>query len=689
MAYGNSSGGSQKIIFGKPLKDQVGAKSYKRIQLSDTVTIPEYCYKDLLTMLQERVRNARQFTGPMVDRFTEIDKDLSGHIVPNKDDRQRIKDNMLGKGPKMVDENVQFALMQIDEAVTYMLGVIASTPGLYQAITIADKQAIANAFASVMNDHSRLFKHYRSMGKSFLDMFKFNFGGFIVEWFEEKGPKIVGNTPEGYADIDLDSYIRVGNRLNPFDPYNTLLDPAVNPIDLPTDGEFFATVDTLRPFLLKKMAAAGEIFQLDRLEGIGNRTYRYYRMKPTIQHYHVQTGGGRVDWDSYWTGAYGGQTTYDVEAVERCIIYSWIVPSDYKLSTSSKPQIWRFHLLDDQHIIRADQMNNVHNRLPVCIGMPNEDGLKLQSRTFGEMLMPFQRIANAQLNMHQKAMRKRLYGLTIYNRRVIPLLENENLEGGKVPANPTGTGEVNLNNQIVQINDAPDTSRTMEDVTSILGFMKQMLPSTSSQQVADLDRATRYQAAALIQSSNRRNQKLAKLIDDQCLDEGRRMMLLNIMQFQPKVEVLDEASGQLITVDPQQFREIKIEFAIADGMRGLDKLLITDSLREVINMLLQSPEAAKIDIIGLINYYMEMQGDKLDFSQFKYKSPIDALDPQTKQLALQLLVQFLPKIAEQNPDLAKQIQTELQGATGSPPALQSPVAAPGQTAMGTTNGQGA
>lgn len=653
----------------------------KRIQLSKTIFISEKQHQDLLVFLQERLRAASEFRNPLVDKFVEIDKDVSGFIVPSKEDRVRIRDNMLGKAPKMVDENIQFALMQMDEAVTFMLGVIVATPGMYQAITIADKQKIANGFASVMNDHARQFKHYRALAKALLDMFKFNLGGHLIDWFTEKGPKIKGNTPTGDANISLDEYLRVGNRLTPIDPYNFLWDPSVSPIDIGTDGEFFAMIDTIRPFKLRQQESAGEMFQLDRIGTNQTQMNRYYRQKPMLQNYYSQAGG-RTDWDSYWTGKWGNDTTFDPEALERAAIYTWIVPSDYGLSSSAKPQIWKFDLINDAYVMAARQQISVHNRLPVAIGQPNEDGLKLQSRTFAEMLLPFQRFATAQLNMHQKAMRKRLYGITIYNRRVIPLLENEMLEGGKIAANPTGTGEVNLNNQIIQLNDAPETTKTMEDVAGVLGLMQKMLPSTQANQVADLDRATRYQAAALIQATNRRNQKLAKLIDDQCLDDTRRMMMLNVMQFQPAVEVVDDATGSIIQINPAEFREIKIEFAIADGMRGLDKLLITDSLREVINMLLQSQVVNNFDIAGIINYYLEMQGDKLDFMQFKYKSEMDKLPPKMRDMAFQLLQSQLQQLAQEKPDEYKQLMAQLQ-------ETEAPGTALGHFPLGKTDGAGA
>ena len=87
-------------------------------------------------------------------------------------------------------------------------------------------------------------------------------------------------------------------------------------------------------------------------------------------------------------------------------------------------------------------------------------------------------------------------------------------------------------------------------------------------------------------------------------------------------------------------RNTDIEFAIADGLRGLDKLAIVDSMHDVLNMLLQSQVARDYDVGAIIDYFLELQDDKFDFTQFKYKSPIDALPPELKQLAFELLQSY-------------------------------------------------
>ena len=254
--------------------------------------------------------------------------------------------------------------------------------------------------------------------------------------------------------------------------------------------------------------------------------------------------------------------------------------------------------------------------------------------------MPTQRFASFQLNIHQRAARKALYGLTIYDAQIIPLGEADDLQGGQIAAKPTGQDR-DLRKSILFHNDTPDTSKTMDDIARADAIAQKLLPTDMQNQVASLERATQYQAAAVVQGSNRRNHKNSKLVNSQCMMTLRAMLMANVFQFQESVILLDD-NGKEIEINPSQFRETKIEFAISDGLKGTDRLLVVESIKEILRFLLQSPTAAQqIDIIAVIDYWTDLLGDSTDFNQFKIESPLDALGPEEKQVALQLYQQFL------------------------------------------------
>jgi len=636
-----------------------------KVTIGEGITVTRVQHEALLKYIQLRLDDSKDMRGPFVEKCRLLDQELSGHMIHDSDDKRRVRDLHRGFGPKTVDTNLQVAFTQIDEAVTFMLGVFSPEAGMYGALAEKSKQAIANGFASKMNRDARNFKHYRQMSKALLDMFKFNLGGHIVEYTKENG-NILEPSKDGSNPTIAKGLIREGNLIPAIDPYNFLWDASVHPVDLPTHGEFFGTIDLVRKFALKRMFDDGEIFNLEALDENAYGEYSYYENRPVISSEYT-AGNASGGWDAYLSGKWGSAGV-DLGGYERTKFYVWLKPNDFGLGSTNEYQMWRFHIIANKHIVHAEQMDNIHNLLPVAIGMPIEDGLDMQARSFGEMLLPLQRFTSAQLNIHQRAARKRLYGLTVYNRRVIPMLENEDLAGGKVAANPSGT-DVDLNKAIVQISDAPDTTQTMADIQSAEGLMQRMLPTDQAKQVASLERATRYQAAATVQGSSRRNLKIAKLIDGQCFDHTRIMQMSNIRQFGGKIEIIDD-KGEVQEILPSVIQSTHLEFTIADGLRGLDKLLITESLQEVINMLLQSQIARDYDVGAIIDYFFDLQGDKMDFQQFKFKHPIDALPPELKDAAFQLL-QAQTQAEGGGPQQAA-VGGAQQGALAAPAPVQTP-----------------
>ncbi|MGI9405998.1 MAG: hypothetical protein ACR2O4_06465 [Hyphomicrobiaceae bacterium] len=288
-------------------------------------------------------------------------------------------------------------------------------------------------------------------------------------------------------------------------------------------------------------------------------------------------------------------------------------------------------------------MNNVHGLLPCSVAVPYDDGFGPQTPSAAERITPFQRFASFQFNIHQRAARRRLYGLTFYDPNLAPELHNEDadLVAGKIPVNLRGE-DVDIRKRILHINDGPDTTQTMQDVDAMVKLMEHVMPTDAFNQVATLERATQYQAAATVMGVSKRNLRLVRTIDDQSLSPARLMMMYNILAEQSAMELIDQNTGNLVNVDPAAFREANMEFKVSDGLLGIDKLTRVLNVKEVLNSVLQSREAAsQIDVVDMINHFTSLLGDHTDFAQFRIESPIDVLPVEQRNAAFQLLQQAL------------------------------------------------
>lgn len=614
----------------KPFKIRQQRAPSKNIQIAVNLKITEKQHASLIEEIKKRLEFGNSIRQTLTDRFEIIDKALAGYIILTKEDKAREQDNKQGKGPKPVDMNLQLTDAQIDEGVTYLLSVMAPDTGIYNAIAPADQQDIAQGFARLLNKQGELFGHYDAYNKGFRDMLVYNMGGFIVEWIERMG-NVIENTTDGRFAIN-EKIVAAGNEITPIDPYNLLWDISVSLLKLSKKGEFFATVDVISKFDLDKKTANEFFFNTEKVRASPGIELSYYRIKPAVRSDYAGNTG-KPNWYSFLSAGSHPDVGTGFEYV---VMYTWIKPKDFGLSDVETMQIWKLHIINNAHIVRAEFLDNAHGMLPISMATPIVDGFDLQTKSYSERLLPLQAFASFQLNIHQRGSRKALYGLTIYDRQVIPLGEEDDLTGGQIAANPVGQDR-DLRKSIITINDSPDTKGTMDDIARVHDIAQRLMPTDIQTQVASLERATQYQAAAVVQGSSRRNHKNSKVINNQCMFGVREILMMNVLQFQESITIMDE-NGASIDIDPSKFRDTELEFVISDGLKGTDRLLVVESLKEIINSILQSQQLnTKIDIVKIIDYWMGLLGDTTDFTQFKFKTPWDALPEDQKQIAFDLL----------------------------------------------------
>ena len=472
-----------------------------------------------------------------------------------------------------------------------------------------------------MNKQASFYKHFTHFAKGAYSGLKYNLGMWLIEWEETKGSTIANAADNVNVEIKDDQVVMSGNKLEFLNPYNTLLDPSVHPTELHEKGEFFATIEPKTVFRAQIMAQREEIFNLDLIvnpqtkQTRGEHEAAYYEPMPEI-HGDTRRGGqgsSKTNWFNFLSGFAAGKAISGLEFIN---IYIWIPGKQFGLGTVDKYQIWRITLIN-MIAVRAVHMTNAHGFLPLVATLPWDDEFGQDANSFAEMLLPYQRFSSFQINVHQRASRKALYNLIIYNSRLVPKMADADSLGGKVPFSATADDN-DINKAVKVLSDVPDTSNTLRDIETMDGLMQKILPTDIIKQVASLERATQYQAAATVQGANRRNLKIAKTIDVQAFGIARKIQMYNILQFQQVIEIVAEG-GELIKIDPSALRDQQLEFAISDGLRGLDKPILIETMKDVISILVQNPAAAaEFDIASIIDYLTKCIVHHTSFQQFRF-----------------------------------------------------------------------
>lgn len=621
----------------------------KRVKLSKTITITREQHDTLVTYIRERLEFGDELREDFVERLRQIDQEFNGFITLDKQDRKRLQDIRRGQ-PSTTDINLELAAVQIQNIVTYMMSVFAPDEGMYRAVSTKDMQNISNGFTNKMNDDAQYFGHFQQLARSFFDMFKYNVGGTVTQWDKVWGTEMTARQTGG---VDLnESFVYQGNSLSAVDMYNCIWDITVPITKIAQEGEFVFMIDLKTPFRLKKMLAQDMIFNV-KIKEIDDGKFLsstgedvdYFEEPPELLiEPHINTNYN-VDWRSTLSGTIFKKEVGGKHEFIRG--YIWLPSKKFGLSTSDKYEIWYIEMLRDRRIVFIEKMENAHGMLPVSFGMPRSDGMEMFKKSFAEQMIPLQRFATSEFNIHQRAARKRLYGVTVYNSQAIPLMERADMLGGKVPWNPSAIDQ-DVNKAVLQLNDAPNTDKTMDNVARVIELMEQYLPTQIAQQIAGLERAVQYQVAALVESGERTNYFLAKLLNDQCLRISRFQMMYNIIQFAGAIQVMND-NGELEEIPSSAIIGAGLEFDIDFGLKGLQRVILNETLKEMTGMVLQSADAQqKIDVVKLLNHVTSMYGDTIDYDQYKFVNDFDRLSQQEKQVAFNLLTQLAQQQQDQD-----------------------------------------
>jgi hypothetical protein len=328
-------------------------------------------------------------------------------------------------------------------------------------------------------------------------------------------------------------------------------------------------------------------------------------------------------------------------AVELVEFYVRMRGADWGITTpeGEKTAVWHVVLLNGKRIVLCEPDTAPHGLLPIQITALQQDDVSfLREKSLAELLVPFQEHAQDILNKMQMTLKKGIQGgLTLFDSRYVELDANKSPISGYVPVkNLPETKDINA--IVKQLAGLPDSNNSLNHVNGMLSMLEMIVPTQQAQQVADLQRATEFQAAATVAATAKRHQTLAKLVDDQLFAPVRRMELMLTLQNVSVFEVVDD-QGQLQQVYPAALVDAGLEFDISSGLLGMDRLILSSRIFQVMNLIVQGNLATSVDFLKLIDYWTTMIGDKTDFSMFKLVTPFDALPPEQKQAAFDALQQ--------------------------------------------------
>lgn len=629
------------------------------VSLSPTIKLSNKNYQALKNFLINRIKYAHQFTDSRAQTYDKIDRQLLGCIYLNSDDKRRAKDNQRGKSAAVTDVNLAIGQAQIDTCVTALINLLVPTSDMYEAYSDADGQPYAQALAAEMTDNADKFGHIVEIHKALNDGLKYNLCGLLVEWIDVAGNRIANDSLN--QPVVEQTTIYSGNRLTHLDMRNTFYSPTVLPEKLSTDGQYAGYVEKVDAFKINELIDQAEIYgNYLRANDKSITNVVAYNEKPDIQNPATTSkytnSDGTTNYDALFATGDG-----TVGANFNLItMFCKIRPYEFGLGEDAAVSVWKFRILNSE-IVYAKQLDNAHGRLPIVLSTVTLDGLDDKSPSYGEHLIPLQNFCSYLLNVKQRAYRKQLYGINFYKRDNIDMreaLEKGDKENLWIPVDSKGNEAIA--SMVQHFNDAPNTESVIPDMANIKTIMQDILPTDSRSLLANLSRVSQWQAQRTVAETDKRTVKIGRLLNSTLLRQIKFIQVYNILQYKDNITVLNN-DGQYEDIKVSDLRNTNIEMGISSALRGIDKDLLADKFKDMLNILVQMPHiTSEIDITKALDYWSSLAGADMDLSQFKVESPFDKLTPEQKQAAYQLLVQTAA---------TQQARTDVDSAVNSMPPV--------------------
>ena len=588
----------------------------------------------LLTYLQQRLRAGTQSRDTRMPRMVQIDKDVAGWQRLSEEDKKRQREHEINGTPLATAMTLPLNWVHLDDMMTYYAQTFSPNRGMFYHSAPPGDAAPSSQIVTLMNNHAVYSGYYVQLLRAIYSILKYNNGGLLAFWSSDMAPKF-GQDLQGNTVVNQE-VVWQGNKTEALDMYNTVWDDSLPAQNVYKDGEYAARFMIKSHYWLNNKASEGVYYNCDRAlaEDVGFQHTTYYRYPPSEARLaQDESSQGSTNWAAVFAQNSGYTRENGFELAE---VYIRLNPVEFGLVDGAKAEtrkrnryeIWRFTILNDEEIIEATYMNNVHGYIPYFFASINDDNMEEHAKSPSEILQPLQNFASALLNIHILGSRRNLYGTTYYDPTMVNVGGIPKGEvAANVPINPAAYGK-DIRTFLYRENGAVDTKQTLQDLEAVMGLIDQFFPTQSlPSQIAGIDRAVDSQVAAVQQGSNRRQHKGARLLDDVMFRPFRFALYYNIIQYQQDGAMVADFYGKPIKVDLTALRETDLPFIIGQGLKAIDRQAAAALLKDLLFALIQNPQAAQqVDIMGLFDYWTSMLDIDIDFRQFQREVPAAPVD---------------------------------------------------------------
>ena len=572
-----------------------------------------------------------QQTWNMRERMRKIDQIYQRELDYTEEQLRAQLANRSGDPTKFQNITVPVVLPAVETAVTYQSSVFLTGIPLFGVSASAQYMDSALQMETILDDQATKGGWAREFQLFFRDGFKYNLAAMEIEWAVQK--TFIPSTNLAYSKTEAKNteVIWEGNRAKRLDPYNLIFDPRVIPADMSTRGEFVGYTELCS--------------KVDLIQQLQNLPFRMnYKEAMESGFPQVGTGGpneyyipqvnsralldpnlfNTFDW-LQWAGMHERQGKIQFKnSYLKTVLYARICPSDFGIPSESPntPQIYKFIIINGQVIVHCERQTNAHNRLPILLSQPLEDGLGYQTKSLATNSAPFQEVASALMNSAIQARRRAIGDRGIYNPSMINAKDIANDSAtAKIPLRPAAYGQ-DISRAYYAIPFRDDQSQiAMQDIGQVLRFNEMVTGQNAAQQGQFVKgNKTLQEFDTIMGNAAGRSQNTSILLESQFFTPFKELCKLNILQYQKASQVYNRETEEVVVVDPVTLRKAVLEFKISDGLTPASKQMNTEAFQSACQTVAAVPAITGAFNIGPMFSYLFKQ-QRANIAQFEKSQP--------------------------------------------------------------------
>lgn len=580
--------------------------------------------QDLMNITRDTTRN----------KLERIDRDYQREVDLTIDQANAKVANRRGDTNRFQNMVVPVIMPQVESAVVHQSSVFLTGDPLFGVVAAPEFMKEALQLQSLLEDQSIRHGWARELLMFFRDGFKYNFAPLEVTWDQEVTFSVETNLEDNIKEGIPKEIIWSGNRVRRLDPYNTFVDTRVPASEVYKKGEFAGYTDFISRIELKSFVARlPDVITANIVpafeSGLGGAVaaksagaMNYYipSINPDINE--VDYKGSGTNW-LRWAGLSDTlrQNPIDYkDSYEITTLYAKILPSEFSLRVPNRetPQIYKFIIINHQHIIYAEQQTNAHAYLPILVGVPKEDGLNYQTKSLADNGAQFQQLATAYMNSIIASKRRSISDRLLYDpSRITSAAINSANPSAKIPVRPAAYGK-NLAEAVFPFPYREDqNANSMQQIGTIVELSNQLAGQNRTSQGQFTKGNRTLEEFNRVQDNSDGNDQLASiLLEHQVFVPMKQILKLNILQFQGGTTVYNRDKKVTVEIDPLALRKAVLDFRISDGLVPSSKIISGESWSTALQVIGSAPQIGQsYNIAPMFSYLMKTQG--ADLSDFE------------------------------------------------------------------------